>query len=354
MRSANHFWTAAYDWGGYNVEAFRLINGAATGWMEPLLVAVSATGSYWGAPVLFLVLLIRGWHLDTHGNHDVAASTFRQLRRFVIGFAIAWVVVAFFKLTLNVPRPLALLEGSVNVAGSPEFAFGFPSGHAAYTALAIWSVWPLVARRGRVALIALAGLVAWARIASGAHFPADVVWGALMGSAAAFVADQVTKAPRPSVWLSLSAATVVLDQVTKAAIVNGLEYSSQVPITSFFDLVHTRNTGAAFSLFANGSGWQTWFLTLLALAVSAVLAWRLYKPLPRIEAASYCLILGGAMANAIDRGMNGYVTDFLSFYWRDYYWPAFNLADVAICGGAILLGASALLFDRPKSVRTGA
>jgi signal peptidase II len=347
-------WSVAYDWGGLNIEAFRLINGAASAWMESAIIGMSAAGSYWGAPLLFLALLIRGWHLETNGHHDMAALTFRQLRRFVIGFVIAWIVVAFFKLTLNVPRPLAVMDGAVNVAGAPEFAFGFPSGHAAYTALAIWTVWTLLGRRGRIALVALGGLVAWARIASGAHFPADVVWGALLGGAAALVADRVTVAPRPSLWLALSAAIVGLDQLTKSAIIGGLEYSSQVPITSFFDLVHTRNTGAAFSLFADGTGWQTWFLAVFAVGVSAVLAWRLFKPLPRIEAASYCLIIGGALANGVDRAMNGYVTDFLSFYWRDYYWPAFNLADVAICGGAILLLSSTLLFDRQKAVPTGA
>lgn len=336
------------------MEAFKLINGSASAWMESAIVALSAAGSYWGAPLLFLALLIRGWHLETSGRYDAAATTFRQLRRFAIGFVIAWTVVAVFKLTLNVPRPLAVMDGAINVAGAPEYAFGFPSGHAAYTTLAIWAVWTLLGHRSRIVLVILGGLIAWARIASGAHFPADVVWGMLLGGAAALVADRVTVAPRPALWLALSAAIVGLDQLTKSAIIGELEYSSQVPITSFFDLVHTRNTGAAFSLFADGTGWQTWILAVLALGVSAVLAWRLFRPLPRIEAASYCLIIGGALANGVDRAMNGYVTDFLSFYWRDYYWPAFNLADVAICGGAILLVSSTLLFDRQTPVQTGA
>ena len=110
MRSASHFWSAAYDWGGLNVEAFKLINGSAPAWMESAIVGLSAAGSYWGAPLLFLTLLIRGWHLDINGRHEAAAITFRQLRRFAIGFVLAWIVVAFFKLTLNVPRPLAVID----------------------------------------------------------------------------------------------------------------------------------------------------------------------------------------------------------------------------------------------------
>ena len=116
-------------------------------------------------------------------------------------------------------------------------------------------------------------------------------------------------------------------------------------------MIHTQNTGAAFSLFANFGGVQTIFLTMVAYIVSAWLAWKLLHPLPSLEAAGYSLILGGALANAIDRTMNGFVTDFLSFYWNNWYWPAFNLADIAITSGAALLLASSLLFTPKRRSR---
>jgi signal peptidase II len=349
IRSTMHLWSAFYDWGSLNVELFRIINGATFPWMEPVLIGLTAIGSYWGAPALFLLLLLLGWRRALNDQHDLSAHTFRQIRRFVVGFAITWVVVAFFKLTLNVPRPLSAIGGAINVAGDPEYMYGFPSGHAAYTMLAIFILWPIVGRPYRYALLTAGALVAWARIASGAHFPADILWGAAIGACSAYVATRVTADPKPSTWLGLAAAIVGLDQLTKSAVIKGISYDTFVPVTSFFDLVHTRNTGAAFSLFAQGSGWQTWFLIVLAFIVSAWLAWRLTKPTLRLEAAGYCLILGGGVANAIDRLINGYVTDFLSFYWRDWYWPAFNLADVAISSGAALLIASTVLFDRPST-----
>lgn len=346
-----HMWSTFYDWGGLNIEIFRLINDATLPWMDVPIVTISALGSYWGAPAMFLLLLLLSWRWGINRQHEISTLALLQSRRFVIAFIICWLMVAFFKLTLNFQRPLAAIGGTVNIAGDPEYAYGFPSGHAAYTALAIAILWPLMAKRLRYALLAFALLLGWARIAGGAHFPADVLWGAAVGLVSALIASRVTATPGPATWIGLSAAILALDQFTKSAVIKGISYQSVVPVTSFFDLIHTRNTGAAFSLFAQGSGWQVWFLTIVAFVVSAWLVWRLLQPAPRLEAAGYCLVLGGAMANAVDRAMNGYVTDFLSFYWQGWYWPAFNLADVAISSGAILLILSMVLFDRARVAR---
>lgn len=134
---------------------------------------------------------------------------------------------------------------------------------------------------------------------------------------------------------------MALDVLTKLAVVSLMPHRQVIPLLDFFNLVHVRNTGAAFSFLADAGGWQRWFLIVLALAISAWLALELRKPQPRLVALGYSLVLGGALANAIERIARGYVVDYLDFYWRGWHWPAFNVADIAIsCGVALLLAAS--------------
>ena len=148
-------------------------------------------------------------------------------------------------------------------------------------------------------------------------------------------------------WWTVSLALVLVDQATKYAVHSGLMREAVVPVTGFFNLVHRWNTGAAFSFLADAGGWQRYFLSALALIVATALAWMLSSPRPRGEALAYALILGGALGNAVDRIVRGYVVDFLDFHWRGWSWPAFNLADVGICVGAALLVAVAFRRDRP-------
>lgn len=141
---------------------------------------------------------------------------------------------------------------------------------------------------------------------------------------------------------------VIVDHATKWLIQAYLPYGSSIPVTGFFNLVHVWNTGAAFSFLADESGWQRYFFIALAIAVSAALAWMLRKPLPTAEALAFSLIIGGALANAIDRLVRGHVVDFLDFHWRDWHWPAFNAADIALTFGAALIVAG-LFFARRSS-----
>lgn len=113
-------------------------------------------------------------------------------------------------------------------------------------------------------------------------------------------------------------------------------------MTSFFNLVHLLNAGAAFSFLAEAGGWQRWFFLAIALAASIWLAWMLAKPLYRLEALSYSLILGGALGNAFDRVARGQVIDYLDFHLSGMHWPAFNLADMAIMAGVVALLAASL------------
>jgi signal peptidase II len=138
-------------------------------------------------------------------------------------------------------------------------------------------------------------------------------------------------------WYALALAVFAGDQATKSYIdaTRPLGWSQEV--TSFFNLVHVLNPGAAFSFLAGAGGWQRWFFLAIAVAVSAWLIWQLSRPLRKLEALSYSLILGGAIGNAFDRAVRGQVIDYLDFHLRGWHWPAFNLADMAIVGGAVAL-----------------
>ena len=135
------------------------------------------------------------------------------------------------------------------------------------------------------------------------------------------------------------------DQLTKTLIAQSLEINQRIPILAgFFDLTHMRNPGAAFSFLAHAPEWfrQPFFLIAPGVAIVALLLFIVYAQeeglLLVVAAAS---ILGGAIGNLIDRLLYGEVIDFLLFYWLDWEWPAFNVADSCITLGVIgLLWAS--------------
>ena len=139
-------------------------------------------------------------------------------------------------------------------------------------------------------------------------------------------------------YLSISAIVVALDLYTKHLIQQAFQFGEQIKITSFFDLVRYHNTGAAFSFLADAGGWQKWFFTGVSVVASIVIIYLLKK---HTENKLFCfglaLVLGGALGNLYDRITLGYVVDFLSFHINDLYWPAFNVADSAICVGVGIL-----------------
>jgi len=138
-------------------------------------------------------------------------------------------------------------------------------------------------------------------------------------------------------WLWISVAVIVLDQVTKVAILATFRVGEEVPITSFFSLVLAFNTGAAFSFLAGAAGWQRWLFTLIAVVACALMLWLLKRGGSRLYCTGLALIVGGALGNLFDRLVLGHVVDFLLFHWRDWHYPAFNVADSAITCGAVAL-----------------
>lgn len=140
-------------------------------------------------------------------------------------------------------------------------------------------------------------------------------------------------------WLWLSLITLVLDQWSKIAIDGSMRLYESIAIIPYFNLTYVHNTGAAFSFLSEAGGWQRWFFAAMALIISAVLSVWLYrlKKHETLLAIALALVLGGAVGNLIDRLAYGYVIDFLDVYYQSYHWPAFNIADSAICIGVFLM-----------------
>ncbi len=149
-------------------------------------------------------------------------------------------------------------------------------------------------------------------------------------------------------WLWLSIVVLITDLLSKYIVVQRFELYESVNVLPIFNLTYVRNYGAAFSFLADHSGWQKYFFLGLAIVISIALIVMLFKNKAelKLQNAAYALIIGGAIGNAIDRAYNGYVVDFLDFYWDIYHYPVFNIADIGIVVGAGLLILESILEHR--------
>ncbi|PHV08759.1 signal peptidase II [Janthinobacterium sp. BJB412] len=137
-------------------------------------------------------------------------------------------------------------------------------------------------------------------------------------------------------WLGIAAIVILFDQLSKITITKLFHLGEEKVVTSFFNLVLAYNKGAAFSFLQNESGWQRYFLSALAIGVALYIVLLLKKHGgQRMFCWALALILGGALGNVIDRMAYGHVIDFLDFHIKAFgHFPAFNIADSAICIGA--------------------
>src|SRR5690242_9620087 len=149
--------------------------------------------------------------------------------------------------------------------------------------------------------------------------------------------------------LAVAATAAVLDQISKLTVLRFFDESGcavhQLQVTSFLDLVLTCNRGVSFGMF-NSPGVGSLIFTVCAAIIVLVLTLWLARVRSLFLAIAIGLIIGGAIGNVIDRLRFGAVVDFLDFHVGALHWPAFNLADSAICVGVAAMLLDGLLLRR--------
>lgn len=146
-------------------------------------------------------------------------------------------------------------------------------------------------------------------------------------------------------FFAISALVMLLDLYSKHLIQLRFAYGDSLTISGYFDLVRYHNEGAAFSFLAQAGGWQKPFFTGISLLAIVVMSYLIQKHrAEKLFCLGLALVIGGAAGNVYDRFTLGYVVDFISLHYQHYYWPAFNVADSAIC-----LGVGLLVWDSFKS-----
>ncbi|MBQ3490319.1 MAG: signal peptidase II [Clostridia bacterium] len=144
-------------------------------------------------------------------------------------------------------------------------------------------------------------------------------------------------------WILIITASVILDQVTKLIVVNTMEYGqSIVLIKKIFSFQYIHNYGAAWGMFSDHR-WVFMVITSLALIAMPIILYR-YRKLHFLFGLSLSLFIGGAIGNMIDRIFLGYVVDFLQFTFIDF--PIFNVADICVVFGAIIMMIYVIFFDK--------
>ncbi len=133
--------------------------------------------------------------------------------------------------------------------------------------------------------------------------------------------------------------TASLDQATKIIVRTQIEFGENINIIpGFFSLTHLRNPGAAFGFLGGiDPTVRTGFFLVVYALVAFFAVSRIRVTTSKLEIAAFSLLVGGAIGNAICRFKNGFVTDFLDFYFASFHYPAFNVADISICAGIALL-----------------
>lgn len=151
-------------------------------------------------------------------------------------------------------------------------------------------------------------------------------------------------------WFVLSAVVIVADQISKYIVTIKLEPYQPYDIMPMLNFTLAYNTGAAFSFLSSAGDWHHLFFMLFSTLVSlGLIVWiiRLPKQTQMLQFMALSLILGGAVANLIDRVTLGYVIDFIDVYYKSHHWPIFNIADSAITLGTIMLAYDLCFHSTP-------
>ncbi len=147
---------------------------------------------------------------------------------------------------------------------------------------------------------------------------------------------------------AIAILVIIIDQITKIWADNSLVFQHFVEITSFFNLYLVYNKGISFSFFSGNTAYGPWLLSLMAVIICIGLIIWIAREKNQMVRIGLSFVLGGAIGNIIDRIRLGAVIDFLDFHYDVYHWPAFNIADAAICFGAFLIFLQ--LFIQKKDV----
>lgn len=146
------------------------------------------------------------------------------------------------------------------------------------------------------------------------------------------------------IWTAVAGIIVVLDQLAKYWVINGIGNQVIHAIPGLINFVYVKNTGAAFSILSESTGILGIISILFCLGVLAY--WYLKKPEHILMKTSLTLLFAGALGNAIDRIFRGYVVDFIETAFIDF--PVFNVADIAITCGAVIMAIYIIFFDKDE------
>jgi signal peptidase II len=155
------------------------------------------------------------------------------------------------------------------------------------------------------------------------------------------------------ILIAVSAIVLAIDQATKIYVDRSMDLHSSITVVeNFFNITYLRNKGAAFGVLAHSSYRLPFFVlvSLVAVVVIIVVFYRL-RPDQKFTAFPLSLIFSGAVGNLIDRVRLGEVIDFLDVHWYSHHWPAFNIADSAICVGVFLLAIDMFIEERRQKAR---
>ncbi|XVE19303.1 signal peptidase II [Moraxella sp. ZY200743] len=154
----------------------------------------------------------------------------------------------------------------------------------------------------------------------------------------------------------IALVVLMLDQITKIYFNSRFElYETVDVIPPLLNWTLAYNHGAAFSFLADQAGWQKWFFAVLGLAVAVFLTVYI-RQVPRMAKAlslGLALVLGGAIGNVVDRFLYGYVIDFIHVHYADiWHYPIFNIADIGICIGMVLVVYDMLFLEKKRQPKT--
>lgn len=127
----------------------------------------------------------------------------------------------------------------------------------------------------------------------------------------------------------------LLDLLFKQIIFYSIDLNNFIYINPFFELVHIHNFGISFGLFAGVL--PAWFFICVGIIIILILSVFFLRSKNLWEKWGYTYILAGAFGNILDRVINGYVIDFIYLHYQDFYWPAFNFADIYISIGVLII-----------------